>query len=276
MSQNQGPPIDLIPALWGGISKQPESMRRDNQTATALNAYLSVANGGSIRPGTTFDRTLTGLEANGDYRLHAIDRDGGEKYLAIYGEGEIRIVELYGAEATINYTATANTYFTGATADQLKLITVNDTTLVLNTTTLVGADDSAAQYTVTREHADYDAMIATVPADGTYHRTLEDTTSVPAGYWQYEAPSGDSEPATWVWDSNVNGERRKWGRPSYWTQPAINPLGLAMRLRRQKISVTGGSYDHADGTVSSKTAEGGVNIAYGNNPPTFSSTGAFT
>lgn len=275
MSQNPAPPpFDLIPALWGGISKQPEAMRRAGQVEDADNAYLSVANGASIRPGTTFDRAVTGLTAGKNYRLHAIDRDGEEQYLAVYGEGAIRIFELYGAEATVNYTSSANTYFTGLDADLMKLITVNDTTLVLNTTVAAAALDSSASYTVTREHADYDAMIATSPADGTYHRTLADTVAVPAGYFQYQAPDS-STPAKWVWQTGDTQAKRYWGLPNYWTQPVINPLGLAMRLRRQKIVMTGGSYDESDAAVSAKGAEAGVNTAYSNNPPTYTSTGAF-
>ena len=100
------------PALHGGISLQPASQRFPTQFEDASNFVFSVfANGAIKRPGTCFIRQTLLLEEDGDYRMHAINRDGTERYLVVYGNGgDVHVFDDTGMDAQINAEGAALSY----------------------------------------------------------------------------------------------------------------------------------------------------------------------
>ncbi len=182
------------PQLAGGISQQPKHLRFPGQVEDAENVDFSVEDGIRKRPGSQWVFRVTGLSSGENYRLHPIERDASEHYLMIYGSEILKIFSTAGTAATITDVSTAGAaddYFddNAATADQMRVVTVADTTIIANTTVPLAAA-ATATYAVTGEWKNYERMRSHTPADGTYHRTLTDSTGYPAGYYYYD--SGDS------------------------------------------------------------------------------------
>lgn len=215
-----------VPSPFGGVSAQPPSIRHRNQVEAAINAKFDVAYGYSKRPPTEFIAKIPGLTADGDYRLHVIERDADEKYLVLYGKGDIRVFDLEGAEQTVDITTDAQDYLdddgtaglTGAEADDLVLATSADYTLVANRNVAVRAG-SSERYTLTAEHDDYETMIATSPATNTYHRTKNAGGGQPAGYWKHVTGAGTATFAKW-YSRTLTGSHLNM---SYWTAVSRNP-----------------------------------------------------
>ena len=195
-----------------------------------------------MRPGSYMLSAITGLTPGGNYRLHAINRDETEKYLVIYADSTLRTFELDGTEADVlglESGSDPKAYLDSgdATADQLRLVTIADYTLLANIT-VETASKTSERYTVEDEHTDYDVMTSWTPTIDTYHRTSEDTPSHAAGYFKYEPGVGTF--ATWTseelgtgWDAVVDG----------WDTEANNPAGIKIAFQRLPMVIAGGTWD---------------------------------
>lgn len=176
--------------LSQGKSTQPPHLRFPGQLADATNLTFSVVDGMSKRPGTQFDRKIgsPAMTACGNYRVHPIDRDPTERYIVLFGVSTIRVFDTINddeATVTIDADATAYLWAGSATADDLRFLTKNDTTFILNTKVPASSMRSPT-YTVTSTVRDYDVLRAITPADDTYHLTEEDVTDFPEGYYKYD------------------------------------------------------------------------------------------
>jgi hypothetical protein len=73
-----------IPSLFGGVSKQPDAVRRPEQIEQADNAMMSVVTGGfEKRPPSTLIKKLTYLSTSADYSFHSLDRSATEQYFVL-------------------------------------------------------------------------------------------------------------------------------------------------------------------------------------------------
>ena len=73
-----------IPSLFGGVSKQPDAVRRPEQVEVATNTLMSVVTGGfEKRPPTTLVSKLTYLDTGADYAFHSLDRSAVEQYFIL-------------------------------------------------------------------------------------------------------------------------------------------------------------------------------------------------
>lgn len=181
---------DDLPLLVGGISQQPAHVRVRNQVDAASNVAFSVSDGPRKRAGTTYVKKITGLTAAGNYRLHPIERDGSEKYLVVYGASVLSAYATDGTAAIVQQTADAALYLgsSSPTADNMRLITIADYTLIANTLVTVAGSTSPAF--ITREqHNTFEDMLTNTPAADTYHATQIDSESATTGYWQYKPGS---------------------------------------------------------------------------------------
>lgn len=84
-----------IPTLFGGVTRQPHSVRRPNQVEEGKNALFSVVTGGfEKRPGTQHIAQLSTLDNTTEYRVHPIDRDASEQYFVLLDpNGEISVID---------------------------------------------------------------------------------------------------------------------------------------------------------------------------------------
>lgn len=188
--------LDLhAPQLAGGISQQPPHLRFAGQVEEAVNVDFDVADGMRKRAGTEHLFSFSGPGTGANLRIHPIDRDENEKYLLVYGDNFFKVYTTGGTLATITdvssggTTATAYIDANNATADQLRCLTITDTTIIANKTVAL-ATSSTPSYSITSEWPSYSRLRSHTPAAGTYHRTLTDTTDFPAGYYYYD-PSPD-------------------------------------------------------------------------------------
>lgn len=216
------------PALFGGITKQPESVRQPHQVSDAYNVTFSVVDGMSKRPPTWWVANFDDAPDATDLRLHTIDRDEFERYGVVYGLNYLAVSEIggrrTGTRATVNLGSGVATYLAlnNASASQLRLKTIGDTTFIINTTVPIGMLASP-NYTTTNTYRDYNVMLSDSPATGTYHRARADTTEQASGYWLYDLSSGGN--GTFAsYRGAINGQDAndpRWATASgYWSGSA--------------------------------------------------------
>lgn len=104
-----------LKTLFGGVSRQPQPVRRENQVQEATNALLSVVSGGfEKRPASQHLNKLTGVSLGVDYAVHAIDRDPTEQYIVLLGNNQILVYDaITGTQKTVNI------------ADSARYLTIN-------------------------------------------------------------------------------------------------------------------------------------------------------
>jgi outer membrane lipoprotein SlyB len=136
------PFVEKIQALVQGISQQAQGLRYKGQVEDATNMDFSVVDGARKRPGGETIAAIVGSAAssvvneNTQYRMHKIERDDQEEYAVIYGRGLLEVVDLgTGETATITRDTDAETYIATSTAyaDDLRFVTIADTTMIVNT-----------------------------------------------------------------------------------------------------------------------------------------------
>jgi hypothetical protein len=236
--------------MASGISKQPPHERFPGQVEDAQNVVFSVVDGAGNRNGTTFHKNITGLTPGANLRLHKIERDASEQYWVIFGAGVLKVEGLDGNSATVTITAAAQKYLNlnGATADQLRLVTIADYTLIVNTTVPIGTSYSP-NYTLTSSWRDYDVMTASTPVgaggDNTYHHTTGDTAAHPAGYWKYTV--GGITFATRSFQT-VSG-RENAQSYGMWDNTAGNPYGFKIGFQRYSLAIVAGTWTAATSTL---------------------------
>ena len=136
-----------LPNLIGGVSQQPDSVRFEGQCEEQTNAISSVVDGLSKRPNTRHIAKLLSSAISANSFVHFVDRSESEKYVIIHDGTTLKAFNLDGTQCTINgassLTTSSVSYINTATPRQnLKALTVGDTTFVLNQTTTVSASSS--------------------------------------------------------------------------------------------------------------------------------------
>jgi len=231
------------PILSGGISRQPTDLRLPSQVQNASNVDFSIVDGVVRRVGTKYAATVTGLTAGLDYRMHAIERDGSERYLVIYGpSGVLKVYEILNdtfspllLEATVTISGDATTYLTtgSPTGKDLSIVTVADYSIIANSGA-VPASTTTADYFVTSIFDDWDTMTATTPTSPTYHKMLSDSSNHIAGYYKFDA--GTQTFAKWTGPIVTSAA---WTTPAgNYNNPGNNPGGFRIGFQRLAMALT--------------------------------------
>ncbi len=125
-----------IPNFLGGVSKQPDDKKTPGQVREAINAYPDPTFGLSKRPGTKWLGNLSSTAnefQNGKWFY--INRDESEKYVGVIYGANIKIWNVNDPTATVTVTNNGAGYLTYGTSnarDSLQVLTVQDTTIVVN------------------------------------------------------------------------------------------------------------------------------------------------
>lgn len=131
-----------IPSLIHGVSRQSPSIRFPGQLQEAINVNFDIVDGARKRSGTRHVKSVTGGVYEAKYRLHRIERDDDEEYAVIIGPSPfIRVLHLAtGTVVTPTMGGTVTAYIgSGApTADEIRLVTIADTTFIVNTKKATG------------------------------------------------------------------------------------------------------------------------------------------
>ncbi len=218
-----------IPALFGGISQQPEHLRFSNQVQDSSNARYDVKDGINKRPGSIYVINVAGPTRGVDYRLHTINRDDDEKYIVAYGVNFLEAYHTDGTRAGITKTAAAATYMSGSTAANLRFTSLVDSTFISDSTTTLATDISGINFQVTDSFRDYEVMTSHLGIINAYYRTIEDSDIIPKGYFNYAIDTGDNGWAEWT--RTADGPD-VWRKPfAGWDNQSNNPMGFRMRIR---------------------------------------------
>lgn len=137
----EAPLVQRIPAIINGISRQSPTLRHPSQCEDAENVTFSVIDGFMKRSGTEFVLKHDGGQRTQKYKMHRIERDETREFAVIYGHGVFAIANL--VDGTVltpdslgfDVTEEALLYLNdnSPTSEDLRLITVADSTFVLNT-----------------------------------------------------------------------------------------------------------------------------------------------
>lgn len=125
-----------IPNFLGGVSKQPDDKKIPGQVREAINSYPDPTFGLSKRPGTKWLGNLSSTAnefQNGKWFY--INRDETEKYIGVIYGANIKIWNVNNPTATVTVTNNGSGYLTYGSSnakDSLQVLTVQDTTIVVN------------------------------------------------------------------------------------------------------------------------------------------------
>lgn len=264
-------PTIKIPSLHGGVSRQPAQVRFPEQLEESLNIRHSVVNGAGKRAGTTLERVMSGCD--GTERLHPIDRRTSEQWLLLYRAGSIRAVPASssGTEAVVHKLSKSRLYLGTATADQLRLLTVSDTTIISNNQVATGTVDQDALASALELPTASDIFSHT-PAAGTIYRAKTDDVVGSAGYWQY-SPGGNTY-ATLQFPTTYNAFWGRAGVAGGWADQNNNPSGFRIFFGRFVVVTASAAWTAATKTITkagaftSYTHQAGdyLNITVGGTP----------
>ena len=120
-----------IPTYWGGISEQPDELKKPGQVTEAINIIPDVTKGLLKRPGSK----LIGGDINAqESKWFSYYRDETEQYIGqVARDGSIKMWRCSdGFEMTVNQTASLKTYLTHTSDDNIQTLTLNDFTFITN------------------------------------------------------------------------------------------------------------------------------------------------
>lgn len=212
-------------SLFGGVSRQPPHLRRENQVEEATNVALTVARGATSRPGTRYDRALTipSYPSTG-LRLHAVERDSSERYIFVYGDGVLRSFRDGGVESLVYQHSLPRLYMAGSGADDWRLVTIADTTLIASAAVTVTGKTSPS-YSVAGDAPSSESLFSRTVGVGEYWRATQDDTVAASSHWRYK-PGNDTFAVLTLPDANA-----AWSDPTYtvgggsYLNPARQPMG---------------------------------------------------
>jgi hypothetical protein len=178
-----------IPNFWQGVTQQPQELRGVGQADDQENAFNDVATGMDKRPPTVHEAFLTPSgPLNDNAKVHFAIRDNVEQYvMMIEPSGTLTIRDFAGTAMTIVDPSLGQlNYFASTTPRQdLFLLTVDDTTFVLNRTKVAAFDGSVSSGTLTGTVQSF-ANLPGSPVTGQIYRiTGNDTTGFTDYYVRY-------------------------------------------------------------------------------------------
>jgi hypothetical protein len=137
-----------IPSFLGGVSKQPDDKKIPGQVREAINAYADPTYGLSKRPGTKWLGNLSSTAneyQNGKWFY--INRDTTEKYIGVIYGANVKIWNVNSPTTAVTVTNNGTSYLSYGTSNaknSLQVLTVQDTTIVVNNTKTVATGAAPA------------------------------------------------------------------------------------------------------------------------------------
>lgn len=122
-----------IPNLINGVSQQPSPTRLRTSCEAAENAYMSVVSGLQKRQGSEFLAELPTGSISNTAATHVVKKSATDKYVIVGTNQNLQVFDVEtGALRTVSG-ASGNSYLTTTNpAEDLRFVTVADTTFVLN------------------------------------------------------------------------------------------------------------------------------------------------
>jgi hypothetical protein len=121
-----------IPTYWGGISEQPDELKKPGQVTDAINVLPDVTQGLLKRPGS---KLISGnLNSSIEGKWFSYYRDETEQYIGqVARDGEIKMWRCSdGFEMTVTQDTALKTYLMHTSDDHVQTLTLNDFTFITN------------------------------------------------------------------------------------------------------------------------------------------------
>ena len=128
-----------IPSFTGGISQQPDELVLPGQVKDLVNGVPDITDGLVKRPGSRFISALVGASA-GTWFSYYRDKSEGAYIGQVQRNG---VVKVWNSSGTPVSSSSAISYLAHTTDEDLKFLTVHDTTFVTNST--VGVKRTSAE-----------------------------------------------------------------------------------------------------------------------------------
>ena len=141
-----------IPDLSGGVSRQPDSQRFPNQVEECDNTFIHLSQGLEKRAGVEMVSDLDDWASVSPIQVHWIDRSPTERYAVMFRQNAstpLRIDTIDGTPCIITYdpgTVAALKSYLNTSPSNIRAITVDDTTIVLNTSIVTATSGLAISY----------------------------------------------------------------------------------------------------------------------------------
>tara|TARA_R100000406_G_scaffold57876_1_gene39965 strand:+ start:1887 stop:4649 length:2763 start_codon:yes stop_codon:yes gene_type:complete len=119
-----------IPSFTGGISQQPDELVLPGQVKDLVNGIPDITDGLVKRPGSRFISALSGASA-GTWFSYYRDKSEGAYIGQVQRDGAVKI---WNTSGSLVHNGSANGYLAHTTDEDLKFLTVADTTFVTNST----------------------------------------------------------------------------------------------------------------------------------------------
>lgn len=128
-----------IKNLVNGVSQQAAVARLPSQGKAQQNLQSSVVDGLKRRPPTRHIAKLSATTGYANAAIHLIDRDGTEKYAAVFLTGAAAVYDLKtGAAKTVTYADAASYLASTNPRQSLKFATAGDFTFIVNKSVVAG------------------------------------------------------------------------------------------------------------------------------------------
>jgi len=143
----------IVPDLVGGVTRQPDVSRFPNQFQECDNTFLHFSVGLEKRRGSDFVANLTNI--SGDLFFHWVERSATQRYFFVIKNDATTPLTIYkvdGTPCTITYnnspagTATALKNYLATAPANLRAVSFDDTTIVVNTTVTVTTESASISY----------------------------------------------------------------------------------------------------------------------------------
>ena len=121
-----------IPTYWGGISEQPDELKKPGQVTKAINVLPDITSGLIKRPGSKLIGTDLNSETNGKWFSYY--RDETEQYIGqVARDGSVKMWRCSdGFEMTVTQDAALKTYLVHSADNDIQTLTLNDFTFITN------------------------------------------------------------------------------------------------------------------------------------------------
>jgi hypothetical protein len=181
----------------------------------ATNVNFSILDGAVKRHGSVSKFRVPGAIIDQAYGLHLIERDKTEQFLVVYGaNGFLEVVDLVNPTNTI--TVTGEGTFSGylssnsPTVDQIRFLTVGDTTFVLNRTVSTELSDpdiaGGTQYGFKPESMPHRMVVSGTSADNNVVFTGSPIPWTERNFYEQIIQRPDSSPSQGTFQLSFKGE----------------------------------------------------------------------
>jgi len=151
--------VKTIPGVYGGVSNQNESLRKDNQVTEMINCIPSLVQGTTRRPNV--EPGVVSVPADSSF-IYDYTRSSGESNLITVNTSGVITASTIGVGAkTVTTSQEVTDYLTHSDNKALSGITIGDTTYITNSEKVVSTVS-----TLTTDMPELDDLYKTVATDG--------------------------------------------------------------------------------------------------------------